>query len=150
MQETTNQHEIPVKVYCSDERVMVAAPMPGLEPQDIFVEVEPSEQLVLHGDLRGEFKGQKEVLADEWSPGPYHRELQLPEPVDGSMANVTYNNGVLVVIMPRAERTKPAHLTLETVGEAKGKRVGHTGSPPQADGAGTRDTNPSGGMKTSA
>lgn len=139
MQETmqqqgeTQQQEIPVKLYCSEDRVMVAAPMPGLEPQDIAVEIAEGEQLVLHGDLRGEFKGQKDVLADEWNPGPYHRELQLPQPVDGEMANVTYNNGVLVVILPRAEETRPARLSLDHVGPAHGERVGHRGSPPQAE-----------------
>ena len=56
-----NDHEgaqrVPVKTYASDDRVTVAAPMPGLRPEDIFVEVSPGNQLVLHGDARGALKG---------------------------------------------------------------------------------------------
>jgi HSP20 family protein len=119
--------EIPVKMYCSEERLTVAAPMPGLQPEDIAVAVDEGNAIVLHGDLRGVLKGEKDVLCDEWNPGPYHRELTLPECVDGERANVTYNNGVLVVVLPRADRTTPATLRLDGVGPAKGARVGNQG-----------------------
>lgn len=118
---------IPAKVYRTDERVMVAAPMPGLEPDNITVQVESGPSLTLHGALRGTLKDDKEVLLDEWTPGPYHRELALPAEVDGERANMTYNNGVLVVVLPVAEHTRTAQLTLDTVSPTQGERVGHTG-----------------------
>jgi HSP20 family protein len=127
MQQAKTQ-EIPVKVYRSDERVTVAAPMPGLEPEDIIVEVADG-RMMLHGELRGTLKGDKDVLTDEWNPGPYHREVRLPEPVDGTMANVTYNNGVIVVVMPKASATKPAKLRLDTVSATQGERIGNAGKP---------------------
>jgi HSP20 family protein len=118
---------IPANVYRTAERVMIAAPMPGLEPEDIAVDIDESGHVVLHGDLRGALKGEKDILQDEWTPGPYHRELQLPAEVDGERANVTYSNGVLVAVLPVTDRTRPAHLTLEQVGSARGEHVGHTG-----------------------
>jgi HSP20 family molecular chaperone IbpA len=42
---------IPVNVYRSDERVTVAAPMPGMESQDIVVTLS------------------QDVIQDEWNPG---------------------------------------------------------------------------------
>lgn len=120
---------VPVKVYESSDRLTIAAPMPGLEPENICVEVTPGNQLVLHGDRRGSFKDENLVLVDEWNPGPYCRELPLPSPVDGTMANVTYGNGVLVVALPMAAVTHPAHLGLETVGPDHGERVGNAGHP---------------------
>ena len=111
MQQTKTQ-EIPVKVYRSDNRVTIAAPMPGLEPQNIGVDVK-ERSVVLHGDLRGALKDDKEVLVDEWNPGPYHREVELPGSVDGPLANVTYNNGVVVVVLPSAQSTRPAQLKLD-------------------------------------
>ena len=38
MQEQLKQQHITVKVYRTDKRLMVAAPMPGLEPENIVVE----------------------------------------------------------------------------------------------------------------
>src|SRR4051812_45062889 len=64
--------EIPVKVYRSTERVMVAAPMPGVEPEDISVEVQ-EHGIMLHGDMRGRLKGDKDAIINEWNPGGYHR-----------------------------------------------------------------------------
>src|SRR5713226_8440475 len=92
--------KLPVKVYRSHDRLMVAAPMAGLEPGDITVEITSDGRLILRGDLRASFKGEHEVLLDEWSVGGCVRELRLPGPVDGSIANVTYGNGVLVVTLP--------------------------------------------------
>lgn len=125
--------QIPANVYRSEERVTISAPMPGLEPQNIHVEVRDNN-VVLHGDLRGALKGDKEILMDEWTPGPYHREIELPQGVDGQRANVTYNNGVLVISLPVAETTTTASLTLETVSPTQGERVGNTGRNTQPPG----------------
>ena len=125
-----NTQGIPVKVYRSDERVTIAAPMPGLEPSDINVKVGMASDgplVLLHGDLRGELKHSNEVLLDEWTPGPYHREVVLSDEVDGERANVTYANGVLVIALPLSDRTTAADLTLEQVKGAKGQRVGNQG-----------------------
>lgn len=124
-----NHVETPIKLYRGDGRLTVAAPMPGLEPENISVEISGAGKMTLHGDLRGEFKGQKDVISDEWNPGPYHREIDLPEPVDGEMANVTYNNGVLVIAMPVTEKTKGARLELEPVSATHGETVGNQGHP---------------------
>jgi HSP20 family protein len=118
-----------VKLYRGRDRVMVAAPMPGLEPEDIAVEITADSRLILHGSQRGSFKDEHEVLLDEWQVGGYSREVKLPCPVDGRAANVTYGNGVVVVALPIVRRSHAAYLTLETIGEARGERVGNQGYP---------------------
>jgi HSP20 family protein len=80
--------------------------------------------LMLDGKLRGALKGEKELLADEWSVGPYRRSLALPSPVDGPGATVTYGNGVLVVVLPIASTTRPATIRLERTGPARGEGTG--------------------------
>jgi len=130
MQEQAKLQGIPVKVYRTQDRLTVAAPMPGLEPEDIAVEVTANSHLVLSGEVRGLLKDAKELLLDEWSVGAYYRDLPLPDAVDGKHANVTYGNGVLVVALPLNSRTYPAHLTLEKVGPAHGERMGKAGHSP--------------------
>lgn len=121
--------QIPVTVYRADDRLTVAAPTPGLQPEDIVVEVTEDGRLVLHGERRGALKDDKDVLMEEWTVGPYHRELSLPAAVNGELATVTYGNGVLVAALPLAERTRPARLTLEAAGPGHGERVGSAGHP---------------------
>lgn len=128
MNSNVQAQRVPVKVYRSSDRLTVAAAMPGVEPEDIRVEVQEG-RVFLHAELRGLLKDEKEVLIDEWNPGSYHRELELPDAVDGELANVTYRNGVLVTVLPLAERTRPAHLTLERIEPGYGVRQGSHGHP---------------------
>ncbi|HEU5228564.1 MAG TPA: Hsp20/alpha crystallin family protein [Ktedonobacteraceae bacterium] len=130
MQEQLKQQSIPLKVYRTKQRVMIAAAMPGLEPENIVVEVTADGNLVLHGELRGRLKGIKELLLDEWSAGVYHREMALIAPVNAECANVTYGNGVLLIALPLSDRTRPARLTLERVTPTHGQRTGNAGHPP--------------------
>jgi HSP20 family protein len=126
MQEQAKIQHIPIKMYRTSERLVIAVPMPGLEPEDILVKVTESS-VVMQGDIRGLLKDVKELLIDEWSVGSYYREVPLPNSVDGEHANVTYGNGVLVVNLPISEKTVTATLVLDKTGIAHGERVGNSG-----------------------
>jgi HSP20 family protein len=107
-----------VKLYRTADLVTVAAPMPGMGPGDIAVIVSPDRRLVIVGRQRddpnaGHEPPKKDVILDEWEPGPYRREIDLPSDVDGEAATLTYGNGIFVIALPIAEQTRPAHLTLE-------------------------------------
>ncbi len=130
MQEQLKLQEIPVKVYKTDDRLMVVTPMPGLEPENIGIDVTGAGHLVLYGELRGMLKDVKELLIDEWSVGLYRRELELPECVNGETANVTYGNGVVTVALPITDHTIPANLKLEKLAPTHGERRGNAGHPP--------------------
>ena len=107
--------EVPVKLYRTEDLVTVAAPMPGLEPFDVIAEVTADGRLRLSGQVAPE-KGagaledrpSKQVLLEEWTVGPYRREVVLPTPVDGEHATMTYGNGVVVVALPVAATTSAA------------------------------------------
>jgi HSP20 family protein len=106
----TNDVRVPVRLYHTDELVMIAAPMPGLSADDITITIADDRRVTLEGRLCsareyphcGELKGMKQVVLDEWNPGPYVREIDLPMPVDGSAGRVSYGNGIVVVVLPIA------------------------------------------------
>ncbi len=122
-----NQHELPVNVYRGPRRLMVATHAPGLEPQNIRIEV-AGRTLSITGAFRGLGQDRKpEYLQREWSAGPYHRTLDLPSAVDAPRANASYDNGVLVMIFPLAPQPVSGIMTLVKVGTAKGQRIRHVG-----------------------
>jgi hypothetical protein len=140
-----------VKTYRTPDRLTMAAPMLGLLPGDVGVELTATNQLVLRGAMRGitadlqlfhrlqelsdttqnheTVEVTRELLLDEWSVGPYYCILDLPHPVDGSLATATYGNGVLAVTLPVAEHTPPARFSLDDIGTGRGERVGSLGHP---------------------
>ena len=126
-----------VQVYQSERRVMVAAPLPGLEPTDITVTIR-GDTVAIRGDYGGPLKEDPALLGDdptalvvgEWTAGPYHRELILPHAVNGVLANATYGNGVLVLVMPKQEpgdASSDAEFRLDDAEPLRGERVGHAG-----------------------
>jgi HSP20 family protein len=121
----------PVRVYEIEDRVMVAAPLPGLEPGDIEVSVDGT-RVIVSGDERGPNQHERPVTVAEWTIGPYRRELTLATPVSGALANATYDNGVLVLALPKASTRVPAIPATFRLGPVErpthGERIGHSGS----------------------
>jgi HSP20 family protein len=142
---------VPVNVFRTPDRLTVAAPMPGLLPEDISITVNAENMLELKGALRGVpadvqvfhhpaparrgsarpkiVEEVRELILEEWTVGSYHRELELPVAVNGSLATATYANGVLVVALPTAKKSVAARIELTRVGAARGERVGSAGHP---------------------
>jgi HSP20 family protein len=122
--------QLPIRAYDTDRLIVVAAPMPGLEPTDILLEVRP-DTLVIRSERRGHYQDRPPLWIDEWRAGGDQRTLRLPHHVDGALANATYGNGVLVVALPKAAATgadAPAEIRLTPLPDpTRGERVGHVG-----------------------
>jgi len=128
----TNQQDpqhVPIRVYQTDSQFMVAAPMPGLEPQNINVRIDGA-RVVIQGSERGPHQHERDLLFTEWTIGPYYREVMLPGPVNGRLSNATYGNGVLVLSMPKVPVESPEHAVefrLAAIEPTRGEHIGHTG-----------------------
>jgi HSP20 family protein len=121
---------IPVRIYRAPDRLVLAAPMPGLEPQDIRVAI-ADNRLTINGNERGIRQDERELIVAEWRIGPYFREISLDQAVDGPRINATYGNGILVLSMPllkEKESSSEAAFWLSPIHATRGERIGHTGS----------------------
>lgn len=124
-----SHEEMPVRIYQTKDQVFLAAPMPGLEPDDISVTID-GKRVTVRGDRRGSDNDWREVLVSEWTVGPYHREVNLHIAVNGSHSNATFGNGVLVLSMPKARDggvPKADEFSLQVTEAPRGERVRHTG-----------------------
>jgi HSP20 family protein len=121
--------ELPIRLYQSDNQFALAVPLAGREPEDILISID-GDRVTIRGNERGPRQHDLDLLKAEWSIGPFYREVILPESVDGSLANATYGNGVLVLTLPRSRSSDSpasADFTLETIGHARGEHIGHMG-----------------------
>ena len=95
-----------IRLEETDDEIVVLAEMPGLDPKDFKVEA-TDDRLIL--------RGQKEMESEERDPryyyaermfGAFTRTISLPCEVDVSRASATYRNGLLRVVLPKAEHAK--------------------------------------------
>jgi HSP20 family protein len=124
---------LPVNLYRSDHRLVLTAPCPGFEPGNFHIEVK-GRRLSVSEDERGPGQQRVTYLRHEWSTGPFQRAVTLPEKVDATRANATYDNGVLVVILPVAQKGKSGAITMSKIGTSKGQRIRHVGRDLRAKG----------------
>jgi HSP20 family protein len=120
---------IPVRVYRGEEHIMLAAPLPGLEPENISITIN-GDTVSIQGDERGPGQHDREMIIEEWAIGPYYREVKLPEVVEAELTNATYGNGILVLAMPTCKHTQAdSHATfkLHPIDATRGERIGHSG-----------------------
>jgi HSP20 family protein len=124
----TDATAIPVNLFENNRELMVVAPMPGVAPEDIEVEVTDDGRLTLRARQHGEGQERIDYLLREWSYGPYERTIELSLAVDAPRANISYDNGVVAITFPKADATVPGLLAVGRTGRTRGLTAGHRGT----------------------
>jgi HSP20 family protein len=93
-------------VYEKDNQLIVEAELPGINKEDVQVELEGSD-LVIRGESRQEREVKEEsYYRSERSFGSFHCRLPLPFEVDPNQIQASMANGVLQVRIPKPAETK--------------------------------------------
>ena len=102
-----------IDVMESDKEIIATAEMPGLEKQDIKINV-TEDMLEISAETKQEEKRkEKGYIYRERRSGSYYRAISLPSPVDPDNSKATYENGVLEIKMPKTEVKKKTQLMIE-------------------------------------
>lgn len=87
--------------------------MPGLEKQDIKINVTEDTLEIATETKHEEKKEEKGYIYRERRSGSYYRAISLPSPVDPDTSKASYENGVLEIKMPKTEVKKKTPLKIE-------------------------------------
>jgi HSP20 family protein len=99
-----------LEVFERDGQLVVRADVPGLQKDQIKVEV-VDDQLVISGERTRENEERREgIYRSERSYGSFCRTIALPEGVNPDKAVATFDNGVLEVSMPAPKRLQPKRI----------------------------------------
>jgi HSP20 family protein len=124
----TDATAVPVNLFENDRELMVVAPMPGVAPEDISIDVTDDGRLTVRASMHGEGQERIRYLRREWSYGPYERTIDLPCAVDARRANLSFGNGVLTVTLPKADATNAGRMLVQRTGHTRGVAAGHRGT----------------------
>lgn len=99
-----------VDIRETDEELALYCDLPGVEKQDVQVEVRDNT-LVLTGQ-RKPHKEQDGWLRREAFHGAFYRAFGLPAEVEAGKVSASMVNGVLEIRLPKAEQAKPHRVTI--------------------------------------
>jgi HSP20 family protein len=109
---------MPMDLCKVDDHYVLTADLPGVDPGSVDVNVDSGTLTIsAHRTARSEDAAQ--WLANERFFGTYRRQLSLGEGIDASAISATYENGVLTVTIPVAERAKPRKISVAHGGEQR-------------------------------
>lgn len=102
-----------IDVIETDKEVIATAEMPGLEKQDIKINLTEDRLEISAETKREEKREEKGYVYRERSRGSYYRAISLPSPVDPDESKASYKNGVIEIKMPKTEVKKKTPLKIE-------------------------------------
>ena len=95
-----------------DEKLVVRASLPGIDPDEIKVTIEDGV-LTIDGETKVDDEAKVgNYLIRERRTGSFHRSVRLPDSVDVDQAETNYDEGVLTVAFPKAESKRARQLTV--------------------------------------
>jgi len=102
-----------VDLYEDQDALHLKAEVPGMRKEDIQLSIHDGV-LSLSGERTLDEKyTAAEVCRSERSLGRFQRTLTLPVPVDVEKVKATYKDGILSVVLPKTEESKPKHIEVK-------------------------------------
>jgi HSP20 family protein len=101
---------LPVDILETDDAYQLYATVAGVPEDGVAVTFESGMLNLMVKAAPPEVEGK--VIRQERPWGSWSRKLELPREVDSANITADFNNGVLVVRMPKAAKTKPLQIAI--------------------------------------
>ncbi len=95
-----------VDILETEGDLIVRAEIPGMTREEIDIEI-TSESLNIKGDRTFDEESRDRFLRVERPYGPFQRSFSIGVPVNASKVKATYKDGILEIVIPKAEEVKP-------------------------------------------
>ncbi|MFQ5625758.1 MAG: Hsp20/alpha crystallin family protein [Methyloligellaceae bacterium] len=105
-----------VDIKVENDRFVIHADVPGVDPQDIEVTME-NGVLTIKGERAGESSEEDDngYRRLERMHGVFHRRFSLPDTADADGISATGKNGVLEVVIPKKAALQPKRIKVDAV-----------------------------------
>ena len=104
-----------VDIFESDNSITVLADMPGVNAQDIEVDLRECV-LTLTGRVTSPEAANEGDILREYRTGTFFRQFTLSETIDQTKIEAKLTDGVLRLELPKVEKAKPRQITVRAGG----------------------------------
>ena len=103
----------PVDIYETEDTIVLSAELPGMKKEDMSVEIKDNTLTI-----KGERKFERDSAAKSYSRiersyGTFQRVFTLPHLVQQDKVKARYENGILEIILSKAEEGKTKHIKVQ-------------------------------------
>jgi HSP20 family protein len=102
-----------VDMYQTDDKVVIKASVPGVKAEDVQISV-TGDMLTIKGETKEKSEVKEKayhIREQRW--GAFERSVSLPTAVVSEKAKAEFEDGVLIVTLPKAENVKPRTITVK-------------------------------------
>lgn len=103
----------PVDICESENEMILFADMPGVPMENVEIDLDGDELTIRGRSLLGN-GANGAVLWSEYRPGDYYRQFNLSKAIDRDKIEAMMKDGVLKVVLPKAEAVKPRKITVKS------------------------------------
>jgi HSP20 family molecular chaperone IbpA len=103
----------PADIYETKDSIVVLAEMPGVSPEGVDISLERRVLTIRGRSAAHEHSGYQRVY-DEYVHGDYERVFTLSENIDRDRIEATLRDGVLRLVLPKAETAKARRIELKS------------------------------------
>ena len=104
----------PVDIYETEDSVVLMADMPGLNKEDLSIQISEGE-LTIEGDIPPVELNNQKYVHRERRQGAYYLAYTLGDMIDPNQAHARMKDGVLTLTLGKREQAKPREIKIETV-----------------------------------
>jgi HSP20 family protein len=101
-----------VDIYENENEFIMVASMPGVTRDNVQLKYE-EDSLILFGRIKQDDISNRKYILNENGIGSYFRKFRIADSIDESRIDARYENGQLVVTLPKHERVKPKSINIK-------------------------------------
>jgi HSP20 family protein len=101
-----------VDIFESDKDITVLADMPGVATDGVTIDLQNNE-LKISGEVEVQGSEKERYLLREYHTGRFHRHFTLSDRIDQSKISASMKDGVLRLVLPKAEKAKPKRIEVK-------------------------------------
>lgn len=103
-----------MNLWADEESVIIRAELPGLKPDDLNISIDEGDLSLSGRRTPEEMPEDATYHRQERNYGSFTRSIRLPFKIEADDVEATMKNGVLTLMLPRAEEDKPKKITIKT------------------------------------
>ena len=102
----------PVDIYEDEDNIVVKAEVPGISKENLSVTLSDDTLTISAKDVKEKEIKKENYYRKEIKSGGFTRSFTLPCPVDRSKVKATVKDGVLEIVLPKAEEAKEKEIKI--------------------------------------